>query len=61
MSIQVNCIDEHGILKRLKKEDKEAYEYILALKRVLVSQQDLTKKAISKIKELSRKDETNNY
>lgn len=45
-------IDIYSIKDRLRKTDKEAYQLVKALEFALERQQDLTKLAISKLKNL---------
>ena len=59
MSIRVKSIDVYGIEDRLRKskskEDKEVWQYIKSLKEAYQRQQDLTKLAMKKIRELAKK------
>jgi hypothetical protein len=55
MSIQVNSLDVYGLEEKLRKSDdplvKEAWHYIKQLKEALKRQQELTAKAIQKLRE----------
>lgn len=53
MSITAKSIDVYGIEARLRKDDKETWNYIKKLKEALTKQQELTGIAIGKIRELS--------
>lgn len=53
MSITAKSIDVYRIEARLRKDDKETWNYINKLKESLAKQQELTGIAIGKIRELS--------
>jgi len=51
--MKIKQIDIYAIKNRLKKEDREAYQLIIALENALERQQALTKLAISKLKTIN--------
>jgi len=59
MSIEVKSIDVYTIEDRMRKdktkEGKENWKYVCALKEACERQTELTAKAISKIREISKK------
>jgi hypothetical protein len=55
MGIQVKQIDVYGLEARLKKDDKEAMNYINKLKEAYERQRDLTNMAIAKLKRYAEK------
>lgn len=54
ISPKVKSIDEWAIKKRLKKEDKDAYELVMALERLYDRQQRITVMAMKKIQKLNK-------
>lgn len=52
--MQVKAIDVYGIEERIRKTDKDCWIYIKRLKEANEREKDLTKLAISKIRELSK-------
>lgn len=56
MSMKVKQIDVYAIEDKLKKDKSlsDIWHYVKALKEALVRQQELTGKAISKLREVSK-------
>lgn len=59
--MKVKQIDVYGIEDRIRKTDKETWQYIKALKEALKRQQELTNLAIKKLRDNGRAEVDTTY